>query len=193
MTTLNRTITQSADDAQESGGTAVINGTTLNIGQPAHYIGLRFQNITIPAGSTINSAVFQGNVVSTSLDDPDILIYCQDHDNATAFAAGSAGISGRTLTTANTPWSATNIGAGYQTSPDFAAAVQEVIDRGGWASGNALALILKGNSSSSNFRLVAYDDGGGSYTNLIIDYTAPGSNSQPRRTLHQFRMRYPAL
>jgi hypothetical protein len=58
-------------------------------------------------------------------------------------------------------------------SSDCKSAVQEIVDRGGWASGNALALILADNAVGTN-HLGAHpkEDGPGSW--IRISYTPPG-------------------
>lgn len=189
MSIFTTTVAASADDAQESAGTVTLTDLVINCNNTGQYGGFRFLNVTIPAGSTINSASISLNFISTSYDSPEVNIYCEDVDDATTFAAGANNISGRTLTTAYTYWDATNIGTGVKVSPDFAAAVQEVIDRGGWTSGNDLNVIIKGNAATSEFRVSTWDSANPE-AQLDIDYTAPaGGGGQPPRTLHQFRQR----
>lgn len=190
MTIFSATITTSSDDAQETGGTVTIDGGALNANSTTGYTGFRFQNVTIPAGSTINTASLNVYLTSGSFDDPDITIYAEDTDDAATFTTAASNISGRTPTTANTVWNVTNLTTGVKTSPDFAAVIQEVIDRGGWSSGNDIAIIYVGNDASSLMRVRAYDAGGGDYATLNIDYTAgSGGGGQPRRSMHQFRLR----
>lgn len=189
MATYSATITASSDDAAQAAGTVDLTGVQLNANAATHYIGGRFLNVTIPPGSTINTATLDVYITSGSFDDPDVTIYAHDTDDAATFTTTTNDISNRTATTATTIWTATALGVGADTSPDFAAVIQEVIDRAGWSSGNDIAIILKGNSGSSNFRVRAYDDGGGSYMTLNINYTAPAAGGQPPRTMHQFRQR----
>lgn len=190
MTIFSTTITASADDAQEASGTVTIDGGALNANSTTGYTGLRFQNVTIPPGSTINTASLNVYLTSGSFDDPDITIYAEDTDDAAAFTTASNNISSRTPTTANTVWNVGSLSTGVKTSPDFAAVIQEIIDRGGWSSGNDLAIIYVGNDASSLMRIRAFDAGGGDYATLNIDYTAgSGGGGQPPRSLHQFRQR----
>lgn len=189
MATFSATIIASADDAQEQAGTVVIANANNTATAATHYLGFRFQNVTIPAGSTISAATLDVETTSVSFDDPDFNIHCENVDDAATFTNAANNISSRTLTTANTVWTATSIGVGVRTSPDFASAVQEVIDRAGWASGNDLNVILDGRSASTNLRVRAYDGGTGTYPTLNITYTAGGGGStQPPRSMHQFRM-----
>lgn len=190
MTAFSTTIAASADDAAESAGTVTIDGSALNCGATNQYLGFRFLNVTIPAASTINTATISVYFTSGSFDDPDVTIYANDVDDAATFSTASNNISSRALTTAAATWTASGVGVGVETSPDLAAVVQEVISRGGWASGNDLAIIFKGNSTNP-MRLRALDAGGGDYATINIDYTAGGGGgpTQPPRSMHQFRQR----
>lgn len=188
MSTYSATITAASDDARESSGSVTLTGSNITIQATDNYGGLRFLNVTIPAGSAIHTATLTVTVASASYDDPDVTIWANDVDDAATFTTGAANISGRAATTATVTWTASGIGAGARTSPSLVAVIQEVIDRGGWASGNDVALILKGNSTSP-FRFNTFDGGGADYATLAIEYTAPGAGGQPPRATHQFRQR----
>ena len=54
MTTFTASVAASSDDAQESAGTVLIDGTNLNANSATQISAVRFQNVTIPPGSTIN-------------------------------------------------------------------------------------------------------------------------------------------
>lgn len=187
MTAFNATIIASADDAREDTPTTVITGTNITMDTASRYGGFRFQNVTIPQGATISAATLTGTIPAVFNDSPDVTIWCEAADNAAAFAATNNNISGRTATTATATWTATDIGTGAKTSVDFAAAVQEVINRAGWASGNALVVILKGNSVNP-LRFNAYDGGGADYATLDVTYTAGGGGGGTiTRVMHHLR------
>lgn len=135
--------------------------------------GLRFQNVTIPPGSTIDAAYVTVEGVSTAVDDPNVNIHCEASDNALDFATGSAA-SLRSLTTAFTQWTATGIGTGRTNSPSIVAAIQEVINRAGWASGNALMVLMVGRSdAASQLRVDSYELAPEQAAAVHIEYTAP--------------------
>lgn len=170
MATFNTSIAASSDDAQQVGSTVTLTDTLVGIYGTGYYHGLRFQNVTIPKGSTINSAYISLRVGGD--DDPKLDIYAEATDDATTFTTASNDISSRTKTTAKTNWSGTNLGGyQYQDSPDIAAVIQEITDRSGWSSGNDLNIILVG-LSSSNLNYKTYD-GGVTYPSITIDYTPP--------------------
>lgn len=171
MATFSVAVAASSDDAQETGGTVTLTDLAMNVNGTAQYAGMRFLNVTIPQGSTINTATVSLNFISTSYDSPDTIIYCENVDDATTFTTGASNISGRSLTS-GTAWAATNLGLGVKVSANFAAEVQTVVNRGGWASGNDLNVIIKGNSGTSEFRVSTWDSANPEPV-LDIDYTAP--------------------
>lgn len=177
MATWSGTIAASADDAAQAPDTSVsITGTVMNANSTSQGAGMRWPNVTIPQGSTINSATLTITVVNTSFDDPDVNIYGQAADNAAAFAATNNNVSSRTSTTAVVTWTASSIGAGAKNAPDLKTVVEEIVGRAGWSSGNALALIVWGRSGASLLRWNQYDNGSGA-ASLNIDYTEPPAGS----------------
>ena len=171
MTTFSTTISQSSDDAQEAAGTVTIDGGALNANSATGYFGVRFNNVTIPQGATINTATMDLYFTSGSFDDPDVTIYGEDVDDAATFTTAASSISSRAATTATASWDAASVGTGVKTSPDFASVVQEIVNRAGWASGNDMVIIFKGDDASTLMRVRAYEAGGGDYATIDIDYT----------------------
>ena len=186
MATFNATITAGSDDAREDAGTVTLTGTNITIDTTTRYGGLRFLGVTVPQGSTINAATLTVELPSASFDDPDVTIWANDVDSASTFTTGANNISSRTPTTATVVWSASSIGTGVKVSPELKTIIQEIVNRAGWVSGNAIALILKGNSTSA-LRFSTYE-GGGANAELDIDYTAP-SAGVPKHAMYYARMR----
>jgi len=69
-------------------------------------------------------------------------------DSASAFAGSSGNLSGRPLTKAAVVWLPAAWPAGIcgpkQLSPNLGSIVQEIVDRPGWSSGNAVAFMITG-------------------------------------------------
>ena len=187
MATFNATITAGSDDAREDAGTVTLTGTNITIDTTTRYGGLRFLGVTVPQGSTINAATLTIELPSASFDDPDVTIWANDVDSASTFTTGANNISSRTPTTATVVWSASSIGTGVKVSPELKTIIQEIVNRAGWVSGNAIALILKGNSTSA-LRFDTYEDGAGANAELDIDYTAPAAGV-PKHAMYYARMR----
>ena len=67
--------------------------------------GVRFANITVPAGATITGAWFEALFYATATDDIDCTIYANAVDSASTFTTTTFDItSGRARTTAGIPW-----------------------------------------------------------------------------------------
>ena len=175
MTTLAKQVAASADDGwQNAAGTVAITGNDIGgLSGPNFWAGWRFQNVTIDQGQVLTSAVFEGYAYDTSEDNVWGNFHCEDVDNATAFAASSNNISGRTLTDAFTAVGVSNVGVGWY-AVDITPACQEVIDRGGWANGNAMNVIMDC-LLNSLLRFRQYDYSDGSFAaKLTFEYSAGG-------------------
>lgn len=110
-------------------------------------MGLRFQNITIPQGATIDSAFIIVYSHEAKLEDDvaNVTIYADDTDNAITFSEDSL-ITDRAATAAQVDWVVAEewqLWEAYST-PDLKSVVQEIVDRSGWSSGNAIAFVLAG-------------------------------------------------
>jgi hypothetical protein len=169
------------DDAEESAsGSIDLTSSDLELirsGDQTH-VGMRFTNIDIPQGALINNAYIEFAVDETGYDEATTLVFHgQAHNNATAFTSTSLNISTRATTTASVTW---NIDAGDQwtpahtkyQSPDLTSIIQEIVDRSGWSSNNALVIIVTGSGKRT---VESYDgaDGHGDVTlaaKLFIDH-----------------------
>lgn len=190
MTVLNLQVSASADDAyQESNGDTSITATAELIDREDEWIGLRWQNVTIPQGSTILSADLQVWITDSTTDEPYISILVEDADNSSAFSAGSNNddISSRSVNAYSVDIDNSNIGLSGQfvsltptNGNNFGALVSIVVNRAGWASGNALSFIIKGSTGidlTRDFGINFYDASAARGAKLIITYTAPGSGN----------------
>jgi hypothetical protein len=189
-TTLNLQVGTGNDDAHETAAGGSFSAASSqflihsNTSSTSRLIGgARFTNITIAPGSTINSATGQIYILSTLQDDVNVDIFCNDVDDANDFST-EADVTSRTLTTATTSWVQSAAGTGFEVSPSFASAVQEVIDRGGWASGNNLVVIYRGKSDINQSCICrSYNGNSAEAPKLDIDYTAPAGGTTRRRDL----------
>jgi len=115
-------------------------------------MGLRFRDITIPQGATIDSAFvyMYSHEGKSSLDVANITIVGEATDSAHTFDSANFNsgylLTDRTETSASVDWIVAEdwtIWTQYRT-PDLKTIIQEIVDRSGWKYGNPLALILKG-------------------------------------------------
>ena len=164
MTTLNLQVSANNDDANEqqndtgfnAGSSSTKADSSANIADRS-ISGHRFTNVTVPKDAQIITATIQIKPANTSLDDANIDIHAEDVDNAVDFAA-TTDVWNRARTTASVAWVADSLGASYVTSPELKTVIQEIVDRGSWASGNALMILLKGKSDvTKQLRPLAFE------------------------------------
>lgn len=202
MATLTVTLAASADDAKindlgyndtdttmQWGG---VGGTDANYGQ-----GFRFLNVTLTSADTINSAILKLMKSSTQWLDCNNRMTAVNEDNTATFSSGNAPGSRAIVATVVDETSNVNrtdgtvydfpISSGNQTS--YGAAIANVLSRGGWSSGNALAVVNNSDQDASayeTFTRIAvhtYDSAtASSEPQLVIDYTA-GASLKPRLSL----------
>lgn len=167
------TVSSNTDDADElSDGTVYVTDGSSFFSSAR--VGFRFQNVNIPAGATITSATLEvfsnsGGDTSFSVD-----LTAQDADNPATFATTANNLTSRPITSAQTLWSTglvTYTVGQSLVSPNFASSIQEVIDRGGWASGNSLVVLTTFNSGDKG---IFKRSGSTTYApRLHISYTVP--------------------
>jgi len=109
--------------------------------------GLRFRDINIPKGVQIDSAyiVVNSHEGKNPEDIAIITIVGEAADNALTYDMNTL-ITDRPETNAAVVWTV-NVAWGiweYYRTPDIKTIIQEVIDREGWATGNPIAIMLKG-------------------------------------------------
>lgn len=137
------------------------------------YVGIRFDEVLIPPGSTINSAFVDFIVDETSDAPVPTYLRFQGHDvDDSPTFGGNSDISNRLSSEATTATvefqeaSWVTVGA-TETTPDLASIVQEIVARGGWVSGNALSLLVSGTGE----RTAESDDEDAPV--LRVDFTPP--------------------
>ena len=182
--TVERVVAASTDDAEEAGSSVNRSSGDIELvtdGSQNQVVGLRFQNLTIPAGATIASAFVQFTTDEVKTDPTQLTIAGEASDNAATFTGTASNISSRSRTTATVAWAPvawTTVGeAGpNQRTPNLASIVQQVVSRPGWASGNALAFVITGTGTRT---AVAFDGGATQAAKLIVSYQSGAPANQP--------------
>ena len=182
---VSRQISSGSDDVEESlaDGSMYINSSDIELGDdPAsngdQIVGLRFNNITIPHGSTIDLAYLEFSVDETSSAATDVQITIQADDNAPAFTSTTFNVSSRIAPATPVNWSipAWNSTGDSHTSPDINTLVQSVINRVGWNSGNSLVLMIEGTGTRT---AEAYEGVPHLAARLYIEYSDAPENTPP--------------
>jgi hypothetical protein len=164
-----------SDDAEEAAGGAVsLSSSDLEMvldGSVVQTVGMRFARLGVPAGATVTGAYVQFVADESQSEATALTIRGQAADNAPAFTTASRNVSSRAATSAAVSWQPPAWTAGAagaaQRTPDLASVVQEVVNRPGWASGNALALVVSG---SGHRTAVAFEGGAANTALLHVDY-----------------------
>jgi len=141
----------SGDDGYVYGVTLYLTRDYLQFGlagQIAHAF-VRFPNVTIPQGTHIDVAFIRFTCLYDGAGEPcNTNIFFNDADNAVAPNTYTAFIN-LVKTTAFTPWDnieAWSSGVQYDT-PSLVDEVQEVVNRSGWASGQAMMMMIYNDGS----------------------------------------------
>lgn len=147
---------------------------------------MRFPNITIPKGATITSAVVR--FISYENQSPSgakAKCYFNNVDDAVAPTTG-AEVEALALTTA-VDWGVTTqwtTGSTYNT-PSLTALLQSIIDRSGWASGQAMMVVIRDDGSALGALRAARSwkySGDENKPTLIVTYTYNETSSTYPRT-----------
>ncbi|MEO1254561.1 MAG: T9SS type A sorting domain-containing protein, partial [Bacteroidota bacterium] len=180
--TIQKRISSSMNDVEErSNGDMYTNSSDIELvydgSRGNQVIGLRFTDLNIPQGATIDNAYIQFTVDETNTGGTSLSIRAHDTNDAPAFTTSSRNVSNRTRTSANVSWnpsSWSSVGAAgsAQRTPQLKSVVQEVIDRSGWVSGNDLAIIITGTGERT---AESYDGSSSRAPLLQIEYTIGGN------------------
>jgi uncharacterized protein YjiK len=155
-------VAASADDAEETTtGSISLTSTDIDLmidsgSTPVstnRIVGLRFRGVTVPRGAQVTSAYVQFQTDEVNSEPTVLTIRAQADDNAPGFTRAPESISSRQATTAAArwtpaPWRRTREAGLTQRTSDLSKVVQEIVSRSGWASGNAIVLLVTGASGS---------------------------------------------
>lgn len=199
MATLNLQLSNTAHDADQQSGTndqgrayagsgvVTINRAILQPGSHGLHdewtIGCWFTGVTIAQGATINSANFILTPQNTWNAGPSVIKYyvsAQAADNAAIFSASAASLNttNRPRSTATVAWTQTSVTVNVDQSVSITSVVQEIVNRAGWASGNAIAILVDTHEDTTQGEwqdYYSYDGLAGSAAKLQIDYTVGGA------------------
>jgi hypothetical protein len=135
----------------------------------------RFRNVLIPKGSTIDSAIFKFYCIGqvSPYYAPTTRVYFESADSPAA-PTSSGDLTGRSIGTGVdwTPGSGTSV---WFNSPELKTILQTVINRTGWASGNALQIHFRDyNCGDGNWKYWCDADTNVAYAcKLDVNFTPP--------------------
>ena len=186
------------DDVEQNNTTGAVeaNSTDLELvtdGTVNQTVGLRFNNIEIPKGATIDNAFLQFAVDEPQhISTTNVAIKAGASDNAPPFTLASFELSDRAKSTDSVLWEIpiwtnANEAGPLQQSPDLKMLVQKLVDRPGWASGNSISFFITGAG-----RRTAHAYNGNAllapkliYTYTLVTHKFVGINTlEPKSALH---------
>lgn len=138
---------------------------------------LRFLGVNVPRGGISTTATLElYNTNNGGFDDLRTTLYGDDADNSRAFD-DTYDVSYRSKTTANQYFSADNISIGWK-SYDVTSIVQEIVNRPGRSSSNALSILMIPDAYVATEYRARYDDlnnATGNEAKLTVNYS--GTNT----------------
>lgn len=137
--------------------------------------GFRFLNVVVPQGAEI--AVATLSVYQNANADLECDIYGEDVDNSGVLEGGDL-IDGRDKTAATVNWTATLEADDFTVSPDIKSIIQEIVNREGWESGNALTLLTVDSQAVKNGRAWDYSGDTAKAAKLSIEWGLPPRGTQ---------------
>ena len=189
MTTLNLQVGSSGDDVTHRTAPSHFFSTSSSHQLLGAYDGTiqgyglsaRFTGVASGQGDTIDLATM---TLTTSLGDSGTvckaIIDAEDEDTGTA-PTSDADWDNETKTTATVAWDPIPVWPTVDvehTTPEIKTVIQELVDRGSWASGNAMNLFIhdeaQGSDNSSRRWAHAYDSNSAKAPKLDINFTAGG-------------------
>ena len=167
----------SNDDVEQTltSGAMNLNSPSLEIGwdnnnsADPQAIGIRFPGVNIPQGAVITGATLTFTALSNASGAASFDFVAEASDDAASYTSANNNVDGRPSTTASVNWVPGNWSTNQTyTTPDVSSLIQEVVNRGGWQSGNALAIKITG----SGFREAdGFDSNPADAPTLVVSYS----------------------
>ncbi len=164
-------VARSEDDVEEVGGAMDLGGGELVLG--AGFVGLRFADLTIPRGATINAAYVQFEGDAGGEGDPtDYKIRAEASTTAGSFTSAANDLSGRPLLTTEVAWAplawdSTDRTADQRTT-DIASLLQELVNDSSWNDASSIVLRFEG----TGVRSAESFEGSDQQAELIVEVSA---------------------
>jgi len=184
--TLDVRVNANSDDAEEVAGSGVVQRGDADLdlmtdnADTKLVVGTRFNGVAIPPGASITNAYLQFQADESHSVATTLTITAQVADNPPTFTTANFDLSSRPTTTASATWSpdpwVTGAAGLAQRSTNLIGVIQEIVNRPGWASGNALVLLARG---SGRRVAVSYNQIPAAAPLLHVEWSAGSGNSAP--------------
>jgi len=176
-------VAAASDDAEEAGmdgehpGRVYLHGTDLELAYDAftghQLVGLRFTQVALPQGTQIVRAYIQFTADETDALPGTKVIRAEDTDHALTFTFFPHDLSDRptladSVVWSNLPlWERSGDAGPAQQSEDITGLVQQLVNRPGWQTGNAMCFLISGTGQ----RIAdSFDGAANTAPELVIEY-----------------------
>ena len=132
----------------------------------------RWLGINVPKGATISNAYIQFGAKESQSEVTNLTIRGEAADNSVTFGTSSNDVTNRVRTSSYASWSpvawnSTDGQGPNQRTPNLAFPIQQIVNRAGWVSGNALSIIINGTGHRTAW---AWDGSAANAPLLHIEY-----------------------
>lgn len=148
--TINKTIIEPNDDMEQfiNTGEMTPTGVQLSLGTASNnpqLVGMRFQDLNIPAGAEITSAHIAFTARASNSHTTNLEIKGHDIGDSPGIETSDEYLANLPTTAASVDWQpGTWSTGGIYESPDLSDVVQEVIDRDDWCGGQSIGFVVEG-------------------------------------------------
>lgn len=181
QTTVSSQISASLEDVEEIVSSGTVNGTSgslevSNDTDGVQLIGLHFKNLNIPIGAVIDSASVEFVPSNQSPDQLALNVYAEAANNPQIWSTSNSDVSNRTKTTTFVnlspfDYNVIPYGAGIKMqSHDLSSIIQEVVNRSGYLSQDALNLIVE-RDFGGNQAVFSYDGNATDASKITVIYS----------------------
>lgn len=171
-------VNASPNDAEEVSGGMQLGGRSLDFSSGT-VVGVRFGGVDIPQGAKIASAHIEFRVGATAGGNLTLNIRGDAKDHAGAYTSSRGNISARAKTAAAAVWTPYNWTVNQTArTANLTGIVQEIVNRGGWRSGNALAFTFRATGSAQR-PAVSYDKSRDYAPVLVVSLSPAEPNPGP--------------
>ncbi len=170
-------ITASTDDVEEeASGSIQRSSTDLEMvrNEADQLVGLRFTQVNVPRGAVVTDAYVSFTADEVSNEKTSLTVQGVAEDNPPTFISARFNVSSQEKTAASVawsppPWMISGASGPEQQTANLAPIVQELVDRPGWSSGNALAFVISGTGKRV---ATSFDSSRAKAPRLHISFTA---------------------
>ena len=172
------------DDVNEESGGFTADSSTVWVGTgPAaatSYTGLRFTGVSVPPGAVVTSARLELRAASAQWLTIAFQYGIEASANSAAFSAANRP-SQRTLLAQTAAHNSDQqwLASTWYLMDEIAPMVQAAINQPGWASGNALSLVLRGSGSNWARKFATAFEGGAAFAPRLVVTYSYAEASQP--------------